>query len=91
MVNCLIAIKELTKTRKYKSSRLLKYKLIVIDYFYRLENYPVFLMLLFTGGIQYPIPAALAGAVWIAGRVAYSRGYYTGGIVILQVPCLVSY
>jgi len=36
-------------------------------------------MLLFTGGLQYPIPAALGGAVWIAGRVAYSKGYYTGG------------
>lgn len=43
-----------------------------------LENYPQFLMLLFTGGLQYPIPAALGGAVWIAGRVAYSKGYYTG-------------
>jgi len=43
-----------------------------------LENYPQFLMLLFTGGLHYPIPAALGGAVWIAGRVAYSRGYYTG-------------
>ncbi|EFX85346.1 hypothetical protein DAPPUDRAFT_300290 [Daphnia pulex] len=43
-----------------------------------LENYPLVLMLLFTGGLQYPIPAALGGAVWIAGRVAYSKGYYTG-------------
>ncbi len=39
------------------------------------------LMLLFTGGLQYPIPAALGGAVWIAGRVAYSKGYYTGGML----------
>lgn len=38
-------------------------------------------MLLFTGGLQYPIPAALGGAVWIAGRVAYSKGYYTGGML----------
>lgn len=43
-----------------------------------LENYPTFLMLLFTGGLQYPIPSALAGALWIASRVAYSKGYYTG-------------
>ncbi|XP_032782651.2 microsomal glutathione S-transferase 3 isoform X1 [Daphnia magna] len=43
-----------------------------------LESYPVFLMLLFTGGLQYPIPSALGGAVWIAGKVAYSQGYYTG-------------
>lgn len=36
-------------------------------------------MLLFTGGLQYPVPSALAGAVWIASKVAYSHGYYTGG------------
>jgi hypothetical protein len=39
------------------------------------------LMLLFTGGLKYPVPAALGGAIWIAGRVAYSKGYYTGGIL----------
>lgn len=44
-----------------------------------LENYPMFLMLLFTGGLQYPIPAALGGAVYLAGRIAFSKGYYTGG------------
>jgi hypothetical protein len=38
-------------------------------------------MLLFTGGLKYPVPAALGGAIWIAGRVAYSKGYYTGGIL----------
>nr|CAH0109515.1 unnamed protein product [Daphnia galeata] len=43
-----------------------------------LESYPLVLMLLFTGGLKYPVPAALGGAIWIAGRVAYSKGYYTG-------------
>lgn len=38
----------------------------------------MFLMLLFTGGLQHPIPAAMGGAVWIASRVVYSLGYYTG-------------
>lgn len=36
-------------------------------------------MFLFTGGLQYPVPAAISGAVWILGKVAYSNGYYTGG------------
>ena len=52
---------------------------------YRLENYPQFLMLLFIGGLHYPLVTALAGVVWIAGKVSYSLGYYTGGkqIVVL--------
>lgn len=37
-------------------------------------------MLLFTGGLQHPVPSALGGAIWIAGRIAYSLGYYTGGL-----------
>ncbi|EFX85348.1 microsomal glutathione S-transferase 3-like [Daphnia pulex] len=43
-----------------------------------LENYPQFLMLLFIGGLQYPLVTAVAGLVWIAGKVSYSLGYYTG-------------
>lgn len=54
--------------------------MFTLGFYHRLESYPVFLMLLFTGGLQYPIPSALGGAVWIAGKVAYSQGYYTGGI-----------
>lgn len=57
-------------------------------YFYspnRLENYPQFLMLLFLGGLHYPLVTAVAGAVWIAGKVSYSLGYYTGG------KCIYSY
>ena len=36
-------------------------------------------MLLFIGGLRYPLLSALAGLIWIAGRVSYSLGYYTGG------------
>ncbi|XP_054262771.1 microsomal glutathione S-transferase 3-like isoform X2 [Macrosteles quadrilineatus] len=43
-----------------------------------LENYPQFLMLLFVGGIQHPVLASAAGAVWCLGRIAYAKGYYTG-------------
>ena len=40
-------------------------------------------MLLFVGGIQYPLVTAVAGLVWIAGKVSYSLGYYTGGKFML--------
>ncbi|XP_065569447.1 glutathione S-transferase 3, mitochondrial-like isoform X1 [Artemia franciscana] len=43
-----------------------------------LEVYPQFLFMLLVGGIQYPLLSATAGAVWIAGRIAYAKGYYTG-------------
>eukprot|EP01098_Paradermamoeba_levis_P007629 TRINITY_DN3164_c0_g1_i1.p1 TRINITY_DN3164_c0_g1~~TRINITY_DN3164_c0_g1_i1.p1 ORF type:complete len:163 (-),score=24.00 TRINITY_DN3164_c0_g1_i1:44-472(-) len=43
-----------------------------------LENYPQFLMFLFSGGIAHPVIASLAGVVFLAGRVAYSLGYYSG-------------
>ncbi|XP_071094373.1 glutathione S-transferase 3, mitochondrial-like isoform X2 [Haliotis cracherodii] len=43
-----------------------------------LESYPQFLMLLFVGGLQYPKISAAAGAVYLAGRIAYALGYYTG-------------
>ena len=49
--------------------------------FLRLEVYPQFLFMLLVGGIQYPLLSATAGAVWIAGRIAYAKGYYTGGNV----------
>jgi glutathione S-transferase len=48
---------------------------------YSLENYPQFLMLLFVGGLHYPLVTALAGVIWIAGKVSYSLGYYTGGML----------
>jgi len=43
-----------------------------------LENYTQFLLLLGIGGLEMPILSAIAGLVWIAGRVSYSKGYYTG-------------
>lgn len=45
-----------------------------------LEGYPTYLMLLFTGGLQYPKICATAGMVWIAGRVAFAYGYYSDDI-----------
>lgn len=50
-----------------------------------LEGYPLFLMLLFTGGLQHPIQSSVAGVVWIIGRVIYSLGYYTGGNIQLKI------
>ncbi|XP_063396565.1 glutathione S-transferase 3, mitochondrial-like [Mytilus trossulus] len=40
-----------------------------------LEGYPVFLMVLFVGGLQRPKICASAGCVWIVGQVAYVYGY----------------
>jgi len=85
----LIAIKGLTKTRNliiyleqvgfFSSNRCHHFS-------FRLENYPQFLMLLFIGGIQYPLVTAVAGLVWIAGKVSYSLGYYTGGkFMLIQI------
>lgn len=45
-----------------------------------LEGYPTFLMLLFTGGLQYPKTCAAAGMVWIVGKVIYAYGYYSDDI-----------
>jgi len=43
-----------------------------------LENYPQFLILLLIGGLQYPLVNTAAGIIWIAGKVSYSLGYYSG-------------
>jgi glutathione S-transferase len=43
-----------------------------------LENLPSFLSLLCISGLTYPVSASLAGAVYLAGRVMYFRGYSTG-------------
>lgn len=45
-----------------------------------LEGYPTFLMLLFTGGLQYPKISAAAGMVWIAGKIVFAYGYYSDDI-----------
>ena len=43
-----------------------------------LENYPQFLFFLTMGGMSCPKTCAAAGALWIAGRIAFALGYYTG-------------
>jgi hypothetical protein len=47
----------------------------------RLENYPQFLVLLLLGGLEWPVISAGAGVFYLAGRIAYAQGYYTGGMV----------
>ncbi|KAJ3027411.1 UNVERIFIED_CONTAM: Armadillo repeat-containing protein 8 [Siphonaria sp. JEL0065] len=43
-----------------------------------LENYPQYLFLLLTAGIEHPVAAAVSGGVWLVGRVLFSRNYQTG-------------
>lgn len=43
-----------------------------------LENYPQFLILLIFGGLTFPKLSAVAGGVWLLGRIVYALGYYTG-------------
>ncbi|CAL8082502.1 unnamed protein product [Orchesella dallaii] len=43
-----------------------------------LEGYPTFLLVLLIGGLEMPVLSALAGLVWIAGKVSYAQGYFTG-------------
>ncbi|CAO3676313.1 unnamed protein product [Umbelopsis vinacea] len=43
-----------------------------------LENYPTFLLLLFSGGIGSPVVSAGAGIAWLAGKFLYAQGYSTG-------------
>jgi len=43
-----------------------------------LEGYPTFLFLLLLGGLEMPVFSALAGVVFILGRIQYAKGYYTG-------------
>lgn len=43
-----------------------------------LESYPMFLVLMIFGGILYPKLSAFCGLIWIAARVSYAFGYYTG-------------
>jgi glutathione S-transferase len=43
-----------------------------------LELHPTFLTLLLLGGIQHPKIATGAGIVYLVGRVAFAKGYYTG-------------
>ncbi|ODN02020.1 Microsomal glutathione S-transferase 3 [Orchesella cincta] len=43
-----------------------------------LEGYTTFLLVLLIGGLEMPVFSALAGIVWIAGKVSYAQGYFTG-------------
>jgi glutathione S-transferase len=43
-----------------------------------LENLPSFYALLATAGLRYPLTAAISGAVYLVGRIAYFQGYATG-------------
>ena len=40
----------------------------------------LFLFILLTGGLSCPRVSAASGLLWVAGRVAYALGYYTGEI-----------
>jgi len=42
------------------------------------ESNPIFYFLLLTSGLQYPRITAGAGAVYLASRIAFALGYYTG-------------
>jgi glutathione S-transferase len=33
---------------------------------------------LLCGGVTHPIVSSIAGLVYIAGRIAFAKGYYTG-------------
>jgi glutathione S-transferase len=43
-----------------------------------LENYPQFLFLQLVGGLYLPKITAAAGVIYLLGRIAYAKGYYTG-------------
>ena len=47
-----------------------------------LENYPQFLFMLTTGGLSHPCLASAAGLIYLAGRIAFAKGYYTGMIFL---------
>ena len=37
-----------------------------------------FLAVLLVAGVKFPIPASIAGVVYLAGRITYFAGYSTG-------------
>ena len=59
---------------------------IILDFLFQrahqntLENYPQFLFMLTTGGLSHPCIASAAGLTYLAGRIAFAKGYYTGTI-----------
>ena len=42
------------------------------------ENFPQFLFLMMTAGLKFPRTASAAGCIWLAGRIAFAKGYSTG-------------
>ncbi|KAH3857527.1 microsomal glutathione S-transferase 3-like [Dreissena polymorpha] len=62
----------------YHSEPMHKFNCIQRAHQNSLENQSGFLLLLFTSGLQYPKISAAAGAVYLAGRIVYALGYYTG-------------
>lgn len=42
------------------------------------ENHVNFLILLGVAGLRYPLYSAIAGAVYLAGRIVYAVGYCSG-------------
>ena len=42
------------------------------------ENHSFFLMFLFIGGLHSPRLATVGGVIYLAGRIAYAKGYSTG-------------
>lgn len=42
------------------------------------ENLPNFLIFLTIAGLRYPVYSAVAGAIYLAGRVTYTIGYASG-------------
>ncbi|GFY57358.1 coiled-coil domain-containing protein 28B [Trichonephila inaurata madagascariensis] len=44
-----------------------------------LEMFPTYLVLLFCGGLAHPFYCAIAGIIYLLGRMVYSIGYSTGG------------
>ncbi|ORZ02153.1 hypothetical protein BCR43DRAFT_465048 [Syncephalastrum racemosum] len=43
-----------------------------------LEVFPTYSAFLLIAGIRHPVPASIAGAVWLVGRYFFSSGYLTG-------------
>lgn len=98
-----------TRTRKYSTATSgawvtcalypWRCKLLIIYYYYRVENYTGFMGLLLVGGQIFPVntqiiainPCSLSlqiisacgGVIWLLGRILYAHGYYTGGNILL--------
>lgn len=45
-----------------------------------LENLPTMIVTAAIGGLTYPVASAALGALWLAGRVVYAKGYIASTI-----------